>query len=167
MVLPDRPNLLRIVLGKRLQDCGTGHTVIETNIDDSSPEIVAYAVQAAFDAGALDAWTVPIQMKKGRSAVMFSALASREKAQNVAQAVLSETSSLGVRMYEVARIERPRRVVEVETRYGKVRVKIAEGDGLAVQVAPEYEDCRALAQQNRVPIKTVYAEALHAASHRE
>jgi uncharacterized protein (TIGR00299 family) protein len=167
--LSDRPNLLRVVLGtpssvstaERSPD--TSHVLLETNVDDMSGEIAAFALEHAFGAGALDVWTTPIGMKKGRPALMISALARAEQADAVASALLAQTTSLGLRIRPVERIERPRRILEVETSYGAIRVKLAEGDGLPVNVAPEYEDCRAAAEAAAVPVKQVYAAAITAA----
>jgi pyridinium-3,5-bisthiocarboxylic acid mononucleotide nickel chelatase len=170
--IADRPNLLRLILGvehhpervalTRERDT---HLLLETNLDDQSSELIAYAVQRAFEAGALDVWTTPIGMKKGRPATMISALVPRSSMDEVVKVLLSETSTLGLRVREVDRIERNRRSIMVLTTYGEISVKIADGDGLPTNVAPEYESCRAAAQAHRVPIKDVYAAALHAFHH--
>ena len=128
-----------------------------------SGEIAAFALEQAFRAGALDVWTTPIGMKKGRPALMISALARAEQADEVSRALLSQTTSLGLRIRPVERIERPRRIVQVDTPYGAISVKLADGDGLPVNVAPEYEDCRAAAEAAAVPVKQVYAAAAAAA----
>jgi uncharacterized protein (DUF111 family) len=138
------------------------HVVIELNVDDMTGELAAVALMRAEQAGALDAWSTPIGMKKGRPALMLSALARRAEADAVARALLSETTSLGVRVREVSRIERARRMVQVQTRYGAIAVKVADGDGLPPNVAPEYEACRAAAEAHRVPVKLVYAAAIAA-----
>jgi uncharacterized protein (TIGR00299 family) protein len=178
---PDRPNVLRAILGTPATDPAeargaprvspdtpvltrrTGsHTLIETNIDDLSPEIAAYAVQCAFAAGALDVWTTPIGMKKGRSALMLSALATQENVDSIIRVILSETSSIGVRLQSIDRVERPRRMLTVETQYGSIELKVASGDGLPDHVAPEYESCRRAAEEHRIPIRRVYNAALAA-----
>src|SRR5205085_9417257 len=94
------------------------HTLIETNIDDMSPEVAAFAVEKAFAAGALDVWTTPIGMKKGRPALLLSALARNADLDAIVRVILSETSSIGVRLQTVDRVERPRRILTVETKYG-------------------------------------------------
>jgi uncharacterized protein (TIGR00299 family) protein len=166
---PDRPNLLRAVLGTPAplaEAAGSRshglHVVIEANLDDLTPEIAAFAVQRALAAGALDAWTTPIGMKKGRSAITLSVLARREQLEALSKLLLSETTTLGLRHYPVDRIERPRRVVSVDTIYGAIDVKVAGGDGLDEQAAPEYEACRRAAETHAVPIRRVYAAALAA-----
>jgi pyridinium-3,5-bisthiocarboxylic acid mononucleotide nickel chelatase len=164
---PDRANLLRIILADPEPQLGVGrkhaeHVVIEANIDDLSPEVAAYASQRALSAGALDVWTTPIGMKKGRAAVTISVLCRATDLDRQAQVLFEETSSLGLRHYSVDRLERPRRAAEVQTCYGAIAVKIAGGEGLDELVAPEYESCRAAAQQHGVPIRKVYAAALRA-----
>lgn len=165
--LPDRPNVLRVVLGEPVAAEATSaaepFVVLETNLDDTSAEIVAHAVTALIDAGALDAWTVPIGMKKGRPATMLCALGRRETTDQLARVILCETSTLGVRVRGADRIERPRRVVTVDTPFGAIDVKIADGDGLPRHVAPEFESCRRAAATHGVPVKEVYAAALRAA----
>jgi uncharacterized protein (TIGR00299 family) protein len=181
---PDRPNVLRAILGTAEEAPATAaeassaphpapdippltrrtgsHTLIETNIDDMSPEVAAYAVQCAFAAGALDVWTTPIGMKKGRPALMLSALAKNENVDAIIRVILSETSSIGVRLQAVDRVERPRRMLTIETKYGPIEVKVADGDGLPDHVAPEYESCRTAAELHRIPIRRVYNAALAA-----
>jgi uncharacterized protein (TIGR00299 family) protein len=165
---PDRPNLLRMVLGTQepnafdtLRSHGR-HVVLEANIDDMSPELAAFALNRALLLGALDAWTTPIGMKKGRAAQTLSVLCSREKLDELAKVLLSETSTLGLRHHPVDRIERARRLVSVETTFGTIRVKVASGDGLDEHAAPEYEDCRRAAEAQGVPLRKVYAAVLTA-----
>jgi uncharacterized protein (TIGR00299 family) protein len=161
--LSDRPNVLRLVLGEPNGDAAAAtHVVLELNVDDMSGELMAVALARAQEAGALDAWSTPIGMKKGRPAVMLSALARRADCDRVARALLSETTSLGLRVREVARIERTRRILEVHTPYGAIAIKVADGDGLPPNVAPEYEACRAAAEAHAVPVKQVYAAAIAA-----
>jgi uncharacterized protein (DUF111 family) len=166
-VLADRPNMLRVVLGDPSDALGVepstaGHVLLETNVDDMSGELAASALARAHEAGALDAWSTSIGMKKGRPALMLTALARRGELEAVARALLSETTSLGLRVREVGRIERARRMIEVSTAYGPIAVKVADGDGLPANVAPEYERCREAAERARVPIKQVYAAAIAA-----
>jgi hypothetical protein len=165
--LADRPNVLRVVLGEptgkiELDAVGPSHVVLELNIDDLSGELLAIAMQRAQEAGALDVWSTAIGMKKGRPAVMLSALARRADADMVARALLSETSSLGLRVREVGRIERKRRMLDVVTPYGTIAVKVADGDGLPANAAPEYEACRIAAEVHHVPVKQVFAAAIAA-----
>lgn len=165
--LADRANVLRVILGTQSEtpvaQRGFGtHVVVEANVDDMSAEVAAYALARAFDAGACDAWSVPIGMKKSRAGLTLCALASQAKLADVARALLIETTSFGVRYHAVERIERPRRIETVSTRYGELAIKIASGDGLPDTVAPEYEACASAAQAHAVPIREVYAAALAA-----
>jgi uncharacterized protein (TIGR00299 family) protein len=165
--LPDRPNALRVVLGESTSALGlepgeNSHVLLELNVDDMSGELIASALAAAQRAGALDVWSTPIGMKKGRPALMLSALARRGELDAVARALLSETTSLGLRVRDVGRIERARRMIEVQTAHGPIAVKVADGDGLPPNVAPEYEHCRQAAERSGVPVKQVYAEAIAA-----
>jgi uncharacterized protein (DUF111 family) len=162
--LADRPNLLRLVLGRSTELARTEgrHVLIETNVDDLSGEIAARCLAQAQRAGALDAWSVPIGMKKGRPALMLCALAEEGRADEVARALLAESSSLGVRLQRVDRLERKRRHVQVATCYGPISVKVADGDGLPAHVAPEYESCVAAAEAHGVALRQVYAAAIAA-----
>jgi uncharacterized protein (TIGR00299 family) protein len=163
--LEDRPNVLRVVLGDSLAEEPmpiATHRVLELNVDDLTGELAAVTLNAAFEAGALDAWTTSIGMKKGRPAIMLSALAPADRAHEVAQALLRESSSLGLRIREVARLERRRRFATVDTEFGPITLKIADGDGLPEQAAPEHEDCRRAAETHRIPVRQVYAAAIAA-----
>jgi uncharacterized protein (TIGR00299 family) protein len=162
--LPDRPNLLRVVLGRstELTHSEGRHVLIEANVDDLTGELAARCLSQAQRAGALDAWSVPIGMKKGRPALMLCALVEAARAPEVAHALLAESSSLGLRMQPVDRLERKRRHVQVSTDYGPIAVKVADGDGLPPNVAPEYESCLAAAEAHGVALKQVYAAALAA-----
>jgi len=168
--LSDRPNLLRVVLGDMDPEGAhagdhalvSSYAVLEANVDDMSAEIAAFAMERAFEAGALDAWTSPIVMKKGRPAMMLCALVRRADIDAVARALLTETTSLGLRVRPIERIERPRRIVHVETRFGSIPIKVATGDGLPEQAAPEHDACREAARTHGVPLKDVYAVALAA-----
>ena len=166
--LPQRPNVVRAVLGEpdRLAVPSVGATeviVLETNLDDCSPELVPDAAAAAMRAGALDVWTTPTVMKKGRPGFVMSALARRSNMQAVADAMLSETSALGVRMCAYERVELDRSFILVDVETETVSVKLGLRDGAIVNVAPEHDDCAAAAAKLGKPVKEVYARALTAA----
>jgi len=164
--LHDRPNVVRLVLGTPLHSAprrGT-HVVLEANVDDTTGEIAGAAIEALLAEGALDAWAQPITMKKGRPALLLGVITTPERRDELARSLLSHTGSLGVRFREVSRLERARRFVDVETRYGSVRVKIADGDGLPIVVHPELDACRTLADKHHVPVREVIREAIAAAS---
>ena len=158
-----RPNVLRVFLGEAAGLTTHEVVMLETNLDDFNPELVPDAVAACFTAGALDVWTTPAQMKKGRPGFVLSALARPPDEQAVARAVLEQTSALGLRVSRLARyeLEREERVVELEG--GRVRVKIGRLDGRVVNVAPEHDDCAELAARTGRPVKSVWAAALTAA----
>lgn len=159
--LADRPNVVRLVLGELSGETAT-HVVLEANVDDTTGEIAGVAIEALIAAGALDAWAQPITMKKGRPAITVSVLTTSDRADELARTMLAETGSLGVRRSEHTRVERPRRFVEVETPYGPVRVKIADGDGLPPVVHPELDVCRERARAHNVPVREVIRAAIAA-----
>jgi pyridinium-3,5-bisthiocarboxylic acid mononucleotide nickel chelatase len=158
--LADRPNLVRVVLGTEASR-PTGRVVLlETNLDDFAPELVPDAVERCFAAGALDVWTTPAQMKKGRPGFVLSALARPEAQDAIARVLLEETSALGVRVARLDRYEldRDERIVDVAG--GSVRVKVGLLDGRVVNLAPEHDDCAALARSTGRSVHSVWAEAL-------
>lgn len=159
--LPDRPNLLRLLLG-RLDPRAPDAFVVEANLDDLNPEIAGYLLERLFEAGALDAWFTPAQMKKGRPGVMIGALVDEAQRAAVEATLLAESSTLGLRRYGVSRHVRPRRHLTVETAYGPVRLKLGGAPGEVLNVAPEYEDCAALARAHGVPLKEIYRQAIAA-----
>ncbi len=137
--------------------------VLETNIDDLNPEVYDYVMARLFDGGALDVFLSPIQMKKNRPATLLRVLCQPEVAQPLTAILFAETSTLGVRQYAVTRQCLARTIHTVETPYGPVRVKVAFlGEGSS-RAAPEYEDCRRLAQAQGVPLQEVYRAAEAAA----
>jgi len=163
------PNLARLWLGAEVADdapevpeAGTV-VVIETNVDDMPGELVPGAIDAALQAGALDAWSAPIAMKKGRPGLLLRAICPEEQADAVSAALLRETTSLGVRLTRMERRCLRRERIEVATRFGTVGVKVGYLGGSAVTVSPEYEDCRRGAEEHGAPLKAVYAAAVAAA----
>jgi uncharacterized protein (TIGR00299 family) protein len=157
--LADRPNIVRIVLGTESRRL-TSVVVLETNLDDFTPELVPDAVARCFEAGALDVWTVPVQMKKGRPGFVLSALARPDAEAAVADVLLRETSALGVRVSRLERYEldREERVVRVEG--ADVRIKVGLLGGRVVNLSPEHDDCAAVAKASGRSVKSVWAEAL-------
>ena len=160
----DRPNVLRVLIGTASDLPAVGEVVmIETNLDDLNPELVPDAVERCFEAGALDVWTAPVLMKKGRPGIVLSALARPTDERAVAVAILEETSALGVRVHRLDRYELEREELEVAVGDGRVRVKLGRMNGRVVNVAPEHDDCADLARRTGQPVKAVWAEALAAA----
>jgi uncharacterized protein (TIGR00299 family) protein len=164
--LADRPNVLRAVLGTpasaAVRATSATHTVFEANVDDATGELAANWIEALLAAGALDAWVTPITMKKGRPAMTVSALAPVDRADGVGNTMLRETTSLGVRRYDVVRAERPRRVVSVDTPYGVIPVKVAEGPFGPPQAKPEFDACARAAQAHGVPVREVLRAVMSA-----
>ncbi len=165
--LPDRLNALRAVLGTPLglqahDDAAATHYVLEANVDDMTGELAAHAISKLLEAGALDAWAVPITMKKGRPGLLLSALANAASLSVLEIVLLRETSSIGVRRYGVARTERPREIIDVDTEFGKIPVKVARGPYGPPQIKPEFDACALAAQAHAVPVRTVLAAALAA-----
>ena len=151
------PNVLALWTGEETGGAYTTElSMIETNIDDMSPELLAYVQERLFDLGARDVWFSPIQMKKNRPATMLSALVPSDLESRAVTLVMTETSSLGVRVRPVARYEADREVVDVETSLGTVQVKVKRLEGAVVSVSPEYEACRRIAVDRDMPLQEVY-----------
>jgi uncharacterized protein (TIGR00299 family) protein len=168
--LRDRPNVLRAVLGAPSGTLHAAmaatHSVLEANIDDATGELAASCIESLLAAGAADAWVTPIVMKKGRPGLKLAALAPVERAGAIAHLMLTETTTLGVRRHDVAREERPRRVEVVETRYGPIPVKVAQGPYGPPQIKPEFDACARAASAHGVPVREVLRVALVAASQK-
>lgn len=136
--------------------------MIEANIDDMTPEVAAYAITKLVTLGAMDAWLTPIVMKKGRSALQLHVLCKQESRDDFIAHIFRETTTIGVRHYLVEKAILDKQVVEIQTRYGPVKVKVAMSDGTTMNVAPEFEDCRLQAEAHDVPLKEVYRCAISA-----
>jgi pyridinium-3,5-bisthiocarboxylic acid mononucleotide nickel chelatase len=164
--LPDRANALRVIAidpaAGTAADAAERVWQIDANLDDMSPELCGPASDAVFAAGALDVWWTPITMKKGRPALMVSALATDQTRSAVAQAILRETTTIGVRFAARERIVLARTMREVATPYGPIPVKVAAQGDAVWNAAPEFEACAVAARQHGVPVKRVFAAALAA-----
>ena len=162
--LKDTPNLLRVVLGEMTESSeGRPMTMIETNIDDMNPEFYEHVMESLFQAGAADVFFTPVFMKKNRPATLLSVLVPRESLDAASRILLTETSSFGVRHYDVGRTVLDREERSVKTAHGKVRVKIGLLNGSVLRVAPEYEDCRKIASRKKIPVMEIYEEVLRLA----
>lgn len=151
------PNLLRVFLGDLQQGYNVDvTTMIETNIDDMSPEIYGYIVQKLFDNGALDVFFTHIQMKKNRPGIKLSVISSMENVEKLVDIIFTETSTFGVRFYETKRMKLNVEKRRIKIKYGEVTVKIGRYKNQIMTVSPEYEDCKRLAIKNDVPLKDVY-----------
>ena len=159
----DAPNLLRAVLGAQVRaQSGEPMWVLETNLDDLSPQLAAVALEATLQAGAKDAWIGPLTMKKGRPGHLFGTLCTEGARAAVEAAIFRETTSLGVRATRVERTVLDREIIEVKTAYGAIRVKLGRRGGRILNAAPEFEDCRLAAERHNVAVKEVMAAAVAA-----
>lgn len=153
---PTQANVLRVVIGERSTATEASIvTVLEANIDDSSPQVLGYAMEKLFDAGALDVTLTPVFMKKNRPGTLLRVIGTPEQREQLAALIFAETSTLGLRTYSAERRIQERSFVEVNTSFGTVRIKFSENGNFA----PEFDDCRKLAIEKNVPLKTVLAEA--------
>ena len=162
--LAEKPNVLRLLVGERVEDeageyWGAPVTVIETNLDDMSPQIYGYFVERALAAGALDVFSTPAQMKKNRPGLLVTLLSETENVARLIDLVFRETTTIGVRTYEVRRKTLEREFVAVETPFGEVRMKLSRMNGTILNATPEYEDCQRIAAASGVPLKQVIAAA--------
>lgn len=157
------PNVLRLSVGTIPTAASRDEKwLMAANIDDSTPEVISYVIDKLMAAGAVDAWITPIIMKKGRPAFLLSALADETRKPAVEAVMFDETSTIGIRWQRVERTVADRSVVPVVTEWGSVAVKVAERNGQIVNVAPEFGDCKALAEQSGAPLKQIYQSALQA-----
>ncbi len=156
---PDRPNVLRIVLGESGPALDRDRMmVMETQIDDMNPELYDYVLERLFAAGARDVTLSAVQMKKNRPGTLLRILAEPELREALAEVVLRETSTLGVRCYPVDRLVLRREVRKLKTRFGTLTVKVAEEPGGGKRATPEYDEARKIAASKKVPLKAVYDE---------
>ena len=154
---PDRPNLLRLILGEAEGPYDSDRAMIlEANIDDMNPEFYGFLMERLFAERALDVSLSHLLMKKSRPGILLRVIAEERDAEKLTEVILKETTTLGVRSYPVTRKKLPREIKEMETKYGKIRVKIS-GD---IRFQPEYEDCRRVAMEKGIPIQEVYQEAM-------
>lgn len=157
------PNVLRLSLGEAAEPCGVrGDTVVvmETAVDDLSPQVLGNFTEQALQAGALDVMFSSVQMKKNRMGTLVTVLSDAAHAPILQQLLFRETSTLGIRMREERRACLERKLVSVQTHYGEIRIKIGLLDGIEVNAAPEYDDCRRSAQEHAAPLKVVMQSAL-------
>jgi hypothetical protein len=157
---PREPNALRLMLGEPAPAYGEdSSTVIETNIDDMNPQLYEHLLEKLMRQGAQDAYLTPIIMKKGRPAVLLSVLTDKSKTDQVLDIIFRETTSIGVRIQEAGRKKLSREFEEIDTAYGKVRIKTSRRGDEILSVTPEYDDCKRIAEEKQVPLKTVMEEA--------
>lgn len=163
--LPDRPNVLRVLLGQAagMSSATETVTIVEANIDDMNPELLPPLVKSLLDAGARDAFLTPILGKKGRPAYLVTAMADDATAEKVADALFRGSSTLGMRIHREERICLDREFKTVQTPWGAVRVKVGLRDGAVANVAPEFDECARVAEAAQVAVRDVYDAARAAA----
>jgi uncharacterized protein (DUF111 family) len=165
---PGHPNVVRLTIGEMAsialasQTASETITILEANLDDLNPQVFGYVMDRLLEEGALDAFAMPVQMKKNRPGTLLTILCKPEDASKFAQLLFTETTTLGVRRREEMRQTLSRRWENVETPWGEVRIKIGSMNGTVTNYAPEYEDCRRIAAKNHVPLKQVMQEATRA-----
>ena len=165
--LSGHPNVVRLTVGESLPELAgkisqETVTVLEANLDDLNPQVFGYVMDRVLEEGALDAFGVPVQMKKNRPGTLLTVLCKPEDAPKLTQIIFTETTTLGVRRREEKRQTLARKWVTVPTQWGDVRLKIGSMNGTVTNYAPEYEDCRKIAAEQRVPLKAVMNEAMEA-----
>ena len=158
-IIPTMPNMLRVILGEIEEEPFEELVLIETNIDDMNPEFYEAAMDSLFKAGALDVYLSPIIMKKSRPANKVSVLTDESNRQSLTEILLQETSSFGVRFYNVGRTVLDREIKTVKTSWGLIMVKIGKLNEKVIQVSPEYDDCKKTAVKNKISVKEIYDEA--------
>jgi len=165
---PGHPNVVRLTVGEVASSAlapktaSETITVLESNLDDLNPQVFGYVMDRLLEEGALDAFGMPVQMKKNRPGMLLTVLCKPEDAGKLSQLIFTETTTLGVRRRNEIRQTLARRWEQVRTQWGEVRIKIASMNGMVTNYAPEYEDCRRIAAEHHVPLKTVMQEAARA-----
>ena len=157
------PNLLRLIIGTSESTSGKEKVmVIETNIDDMNPQFYDYLIEKLLAMEVLEVFITPILMKKNRPGHLFTVICPSEKLPSVTRFLLRETTTLGLRWHEEERAKADREILNIQTRYGKIRFKLARWEGKIVNLSPEYEDCKRLALEKGVPLKEIFEEAKRA-----
>jgi len=162
--LAERPNVLRLLVGDAVgmekgERWDAPVNVIEANLDDMNPQLYGYFVEQALAAGALDVFSIPVQMKKNRPGVLVTMLCEPASLNKLIDLIFRETTTIGIRTHEVRRRTLEREIVAVETPLGEVRMKVSRMNGTMLNATPEYEDCRQIAAQKGIPLKQVIALA--------
>jgi uncharacterized protein (TIGR00299 family) protein len=163
--LAEQPNVVRLFIGEAVakEAGGPQHetiVVLEANLDDLSPVVYGYFAERTLEAGALDVFSTPAQMKKNRPGQLVTVLCEPGNADRLTELIFQETTTLGVRQSRVQRRTLQRETVMAETPLGSIRMKVARSNGRVLNVAPEYEDCQRVASERRIPLKTVLAEVM-------
>jgi len=153
------PNVLRLMIGTPAANSGMETVaVVETNIDDMNPQFYDYAMERLFEMGVQEVFLTPILMKKNRPATLLTVICPADKMPSVTEFLLRETTTLGLRWHEEERALADREILTIQTRYGRVRIKLAQWGGKVINISPEYEDCKRLAMRKKIPLKDVFEE---------
>ena len=158
------PNLLRVLIGDSTTNESVNLeqlSVLESNLDDLNPEIYPYLTERLFEAGALDVTLIPVHMKKNRPGTQIRVLTNPGTADLLRSIIFEESTTLGIRQYQVDRFSLFRSIEELETPYGSVRIKIANINEGQVKISPEYEDCARLAKKHQIPLQQIYKLAIN------
>ncbi len=173
--MPDRPNLLRVILADVVESTPGGGgpaegdlerdemVVLEANVDDMNPELFEAAMEALFDAGARDVSLSPVTMKRGRPGTLVRVIAEPQGRDSLSRILLRETSTIGIRSYPVSRLLLPRQMRTISTRYGAIAVKVVQVPDGGERITPEYADCHRAGREHGVPVAAVYEETLREA----
>lgn len=153
-----QPNVLKIIEGENMELIEDTSNMIEANIDNMNPEIYDYVIERLFENHALDVFLTPIYMKKNRPAVLLNVLCKKEDTGKMLEIIFSETTTLGVRMYELRKLMTKREIRSIKTKYGDISIKYGLIGNKVVNVMPEFEECKNIAKKNKVPLKRVYGE---------
>jgi uncharacterized protein (DUF111 family) len=159
-VIKEHANLLRIIVGDAEGKGGHKVVLVEANIDDMNPEFYDHVMDSLFNAGALDVYLTSITMKKNRPAVKVSVLSPPDMQEAISEILMTETTTFGVRFCEMDRVVLDRQLMQVNTPYGKISIKVGSRDGKIVSVSPEYDSCKQIARKKKVPLKMVYDKAV-------
>jgi len=167
---PGLPNVVRLTIGESVATLASKTssevvTILEANLDDLNPQVFGYVMDRLLEEGALDAFNMPVQMKKNRPGSLLTVLCKPQDAAKLTQLIFTETTTLGVRRRDEVRQALTRRWETVHTPWGEVRIKVASMNGTVTNYAPEYEDCRRIATKHHVALKTVIQEAARAYSN--
>ena len=162
--IPQIPNLLRVMIGETITVCEQDEVwMVETNIDDMPGEHFGYLLEKTLEAGALDGYITPVQMKKSRPGILISIIVDDVHLSKVERIMFEQSTTFGIRKYRASRKKLHRKLVDVKTEYGTIKVKIGMLNGSIKNITPEHEDCRKIAEERGIPLKLIYNTAMNAA----
>src|SRR3989338_195644 len=154
-----QPNVLRVFYGERdngFESFDDKIMVMETNIDNMNPEIFPYVIERLIKSGALDAYSMPINMKKSRIGIKITVLCDKNNIDKLSKIIFEETTTLGIRIFPAGRKKLEKEIKIINTKYGKIRVKISKLNGKTKNITPEYEDCAKITRKYKIPLRKVY-----------